>query len=312
MMADELEIDINDMSQEKLVEMVMYYSRCMNHETDELVDEFNWKVHRKNSGEPPVMSNVLEEWIDIFKYWLSIGQLCGFDPAEFLEEFHRKSDVVEQRYLQEHKIKIVGNKIIGVDIDGVLADYPRSFVEFINERANLDVDPSTITSYNIYEQLPITAEEGRRLKHEYRESGQKKFIPVLPGAKKFLEWFKQNGYTIVLLTARPYDEYKRIFADTMYWLEQNNLPYHMILWDEDKGQRLVDEFGDNVCYFIDDVPEYVSGVAQKGIESFLVNRPYNAGSEIHNESLVTRVDGVLGALNIIKGENTHESASTID
>jgi uncharacterized HAD superfamily protein len=229
----------------------------------------------KITGKKTVKSNLTEELVDVFKYWMCLCQTHGITCDEIMEEYHRKSNVVKQRYFQERVLKYDG-KIVGVDIDGVLADYPRSFVEFVNEQLGTTHDYRTITNYNIAENLGLSTEECARMKHLYRDSGQKRFIPVIEGARQFLDQLKYAGYTVVLLTSRPIDKYKRIFADTQSWLAENKLHYDAILFDESKGERLLNEFGrDKVEFFVDDYAPFASGIGEAGFRCYLINRPYN-------------------------------------
>ncbi len=246
-------------------------------ELDEFLRELNWKIHRKGKGEV-ILSNLKEEWIDAFKYWLSLGILWGFSPEEFLEEYWRKSAVVEQRHKQEIKWDLSEEKIAGVDIDGVLADYPGHFLHFLNKELGTNHQLEGIRDYDIGASLQLPRDLYEDIKDKFRQTGQKRYMGILPGAKDFLEGLKADGYGIVLLTARPYKKYKRIFADTQEWLKAKELVYDCILWDEDKCARLVREFGSGqVKFFVEDHIGNANKMSQLGMKVFLVDKPYNQG-----------------------------------
>ena len=266
---------LRDLSPEEQSAWADKYAVLLMREVSEFLSELNTKPHRREV-KTIIRSNLAEEWIDIFKYWLCLGRLFGFGHEEFVQEYFRKSEVVSQRFYQEKMLHYPQGKIVGVDIDGVLADYPRSFVEFINSQLGTAFPTENITSYNIAESLGLPLEQVVELKHLYRETGQKRFIPVIPGAREMLEAFKDMGFVIVLLTARPYKQYKRMFADTQEWLHSNKLPYHSIIWDDDKNVRLLREFGrDNVQYFVEDVAANANKIAELGVKCLLINTPYN-------------------------------------
>lgn len=267
-----------------------FYTLALQREVSEVLDTVDWKIHRKEN-KPIIKSNTLEELVDCLKYWMSLCQLHGFTVEEIEEEYYRKSSVVEQRLKQEilETIKKGDDKVVGVDIDGVLADYPRSFVDFINKELGTDYTMDTVDSYDIYECLGISTELGVKLKDRYRQTGQKRFIPVCEGAKEMLTWLREQGYKIMLLTARPYQEYKRIFADTLEWLDKNELPYDSIIFDEKKEERLIKEFGkDRIEFFIDDVASNANNISRLGVPCYLVTRPYNKGAKLADG--VTRID----------------------
>ncbi|HSX28378.1 MAG TPA: hypothetical protein VLF60_02915 [Candidatus Saccharimonadales bacterium] len=66
-------------------------------ETHEMLNEANWKM---NAYQYKAIDRgkLREEWIDIFKYWLGIGQVWGFTIEDIFNEFWRKSAIVDERY----------------------------------------------------------------------------------------------------------------------------------------------------------------------------------------------------------------------
>jgi uncharacterized HAD superfamily protein/NTP pyrophosphatase (non-canonical NTP hydrolase) len=273
------------------------YTLLLNKELYEALDETEFKPHRAIKGKM-VRSNMAEELIDVFKYWMCLCQVHGFTVNDVVDEYHRKSNVVKQRFFQE-KIMSFDGKIAGIDIDGVLGDYPRSFVEFINEQLGTTYDYRTVKSYDVGAALGLPPEVSASLKHMYRETGQKRFIPVIEGAKQFLDELKYMGYIVVLLTSRPYQQYKRIYGDTQYWLAEGKLQYDAILWDERKGERLIQEFGrDKVEFFVDDVGNFANGISDAGMKCYLINKPYNEDIQIKKN--VCRVNNLREVLDIIK------------
>ena len=266
-----------------------FYTLAAHKELSEALDTVHWKIHRREYKKP-VKSNTLEEFIDVFKYWMTLVQLHGFTPEEIEAEYYRKSAVVEQRHLQEICRNLQDEKnVVAVDIDGVLADYPRSFLEFINQELGTAYTIDQVTSYDIYSCLGIPPEVGLSIKNKYRETGQKRFIPVLPGAREFLQRLKAAGYTIVLITARPYEQYSRIYADTLEWLARNDLPYDYLVFHEKKEEYLIDMVGkDAIRFFVDDVAGNANSVSKLGIPCYLITRPYNIEANL-NEN-VTRIN----------------------
>ena len=76
-------------------------------EIHELLGEINWKMDRYKIKKVD-RARLLEEWIDIFKYWLGIGNIWGFTLEDFFNEFWRKSKIVDERFKEfiKEKIKI--------------------------------------------------------------------------------------------------------------------------------------------------------------------------------------------------------------
>ena len=278
-----------------------FYCLALHREISELLETVDWKIHR-NEHKQPVRSNTLEELVDCLKYLVSLAQLHGFSPEEIEQEYWRKSAVVEQLHKQEieSNIKESNKKVIGVDIDGVLAEYPRSFVQFINKELGTSYKLEDVVDYNIYESLGISLEKGMQLKDKYRQAGEKRFIPLCEGAKHFLNWAREKDYAVVLLTARPYQQYKRIFADTMEWLKANELHYDMVLFNENKEETLINQFQGQVEFFVEDMPKNANQVARLGVPCYLITRPYNIHSKLNK--LVTRKNN-LGE--VMENERCH-------
>lgn len=246
-------------------------------ELSELINNITWKPHRKERTQV-ITSNVREELIDIFKFWNGLCLAWGMSPKEFLEEWLRKTEVVEQRFLQEFQNPWDPKKYIGcvvVDIDGVIADYYGGLMRFIKEKTGVEVGLYDGSS-DLYSHIAqfIGAERAYEIKHQFRETGEKLRLDPIPGAQLFLKELHSIGVYILLLTARPYRKYKRIMSDTLRWLKLHDMPFHSILWDEDKAKRVVEEypFANAV---IEDDPSNSRALMGKGFKVFIRNTCYN-------------------------------------
>ena len=140
-----------------------FYTLALHKEVSEFLDETDWKVHRSVNGEVGKLSNRVEEAVDILKYWISLCQVHGITAEMVEREFARKSMVVRQRFSQERLLELKGRKVVGVDIDGVLANYPRSVVNFLNSEQCRSLvpeleqmgtfEPDLAKSYNIFKEV---------------------------------------------------------------------------------------------------------------------------------------------------------------
>jgi len=257
-------------------------------EATDFMDETSWKAHRRDT-KTIIRSNLLEEGVDVFKLLVAVLVHWDFTADDLIEEFERKSAVVEQRWHQEMELAKITGPVAGVDIDGVLANYARGFSLFIERQTGIMIEGSQINQ-EIAFRHKIGVGKYEHLKHLYRESGEKVMIPVYPGASSFLKALRQRGFSIVLLTARPYKKYKRMFADTLSWLNKHELLYDALIFDEDKNIRLYREFGDRVLFFIEDDFEKARGIADLGVRVFLMDHPYN---RIGEHPRITRVSGSI-------------------
>lgn len=264
-------------------------------ECDEVLREINWKMHREEAVEVVDVQAVLEEIIDLQKYVFTLAQIWGVTPQQYLTEFDRKSEVVAQRFKQEMQLRLVEDeKIAAIDIDGVLAEYPAGFVSFLEEKTGKKLSQIPIPHYDLYAVLSKEVggyAEMKKYKHEYRATGQKRFLPVVDGAVASMKRLKKLGYTVVLLSARPVSQYPRIFADTMEWLKANDIPYDAILWDENKEEKVVKSFP-KMQFMVEDHAGNANRVARMGYKVYLISKPYNVEEPLHEG--VIRVDSWTG------------------
>jgi uncharacterized HAD superfamily protein len=247
-------------------------------EIDEVLRETSWKIHRNPPGLLKVRSNMLEELIDAFKYWLAIFQLHGFAPSDLLAEFNRKSNVVEQRWRQEKELVLDPRVAFIIDIDATLADYVGGFLDYVSYTYNEPVDRTEVSSMDLSAEcariLKKPIEDLVELKHQYRVQGGKLTLKPLPFAASMLGAIRKAGGQILLLTARPYETYKRVFADTLEWLDRWNLPYDALWMTEDKRDFLLRTL--RTCRLvIEDNPADAERLAHAGYSVWMPAWPYN-------------------------------------
>lgn len=235
-------------------------------EVTEILDEIDWKNHTaKDDSE--IQDNILEEAIDTLKYLFGLLIINGFDENDIYNKFLDKSRVVDAKYEQEKskkRIKEESNKIVFVDIDGVLAQWPGRYIQFVNQKLN--------ENYVTLPQLAKCVERKKQLelKEEYRSCGLKKELDVVDGSVEFLNRLKELDYDIVLLTARPYKKFFRIYSDTLEWLEKNGFKYDNIIFDEKKEKYIIKSFKhENVKFVIDDDVSNAKKLAENGFNVYV-------------------------------------------
>lgn len=255
-------------------------------ELHELLRAMPWKKHRKiqHDWNDP---HIHEEAIDAFKLLISLLQLVGIDSLEqLIEVYWRKTAVVKQRYREEWTNKLVG-KCVVVDIDHVLCDYVTGLCDWLPAQFEVSDDSASpellsriaalkrIGGYVDASSLGIPQDAWQMIKHDFRVSGQKRHLPVFADALPFLTHLRDAlGLQIVLLTSRPIDRYPNIFTDTIFWLNENRLPYDFVWWATDKAERIaqVQDLKDHVVFAVDDDMRYVSQFAKAGIPTYWLQR----------------------------------------
>lgn len=81
-----------DLVQKNIKEQILLMSK----ESFDLLDLLNWKSHQ-NKKEID-FEKVKEEWIDVFKYWLTIGINLGITPEDFIKKYEEKSLKAREKF----------------------------------------------------------------------------------------------------------------------------------------------------------------------------------------------------------------------
>lgn len=294
-------VDFDNIDQKGRQQMTKEYVLHLMSESQDLLNEINWKMHHKSDEIKINRRDLVLEWIDVFKYWLSIGLLWDITPEEFFSAFNEKSDLVEQRFLQDFSSND-GRSVVICDIDGVLSDYPLTFLNYVAEceeyHGNKDIRQKIFSKpvdnldlYSFLENI-VPTDSLMEYKRLYRTSGAIRKESVMDGAKTFLHKLKESGYYVILLTSRPFHKYNNLYLDTHMWLKSNGLEFDMLLHDSKKRDKITKILSDSTVKFVvDDDPKIVEGLL--GIDRldkiYLIDRPYNKTFTDSSNSKVKRV-----------------------
>lgn len=280
---------------ERFMDRLRHLSLGMVEETLEFLRTYEWKSHRRHRGRLQNVGHSHEELVDMFKYWLSLAELSDF-PIDNLEElYYAKSRVVQYRY-QDEWLKEINGPCILVDIDNVLADYIAGICTWAKEWAVRISAPSTAIrlahrldelqkagAYVNAESVGVSPAEWQQIKHAFRTQGGKLKIMPFNDAQAFLEWARQRGWTIILVTSRPIDRYPNIFTDTMTWLHANGLTYDYLWWADDKARRLEEyehvALRSRVVFAVDDDMRFVNQYREKNIKTYWLCRQGTGGAD---------------------------------
>jgi uncharacterized protein len=153
--------------------------------------------------------------------------------------------------------------VVGVDVDGVLADQITGILPLILERHDLVLTLSEITEWN----LPIKSSDlGQELE---RSMSSREFVlgmPVHEGAASMLTFLRESNRVIVVTARRgPALEW------TAEWLHRHELPFDELVGGIEAKKSacaadvLIDDYIGNVVEFL----ENTSGLA------ILVDQPWN-------------------------------------
>ena len=163
-------------------------------------------------------------------------------------------------------------RILGVDVDNVLADYTGGFRRVVAEGTGRDPgqlpDPSTWSAYEEWGLNPRTFNDWhRRAVVDHRLF---RTVEPIPGGAEALHRLSEDGVRIRIVTHRLYlsGTHAMAASDTVEWLEEHDIPY----WD----LCFVARKGDVGCdAYIDDAPHNILHLRERGHRAIVFDWPYN-------------------------------------
>lgn len=256
----------------------------------EALSEINWNTWKQKK--PINSNNLVGELIDVQKFLINAAMFWTNDK-EYFKEFERKTQVVEQKARQNaelEKIKKHDKKVCGIDLDGVIVEYPLCFINFINKRTHKKFE-------DLYQvKKAFSNSKYLYFKDEYRKSGAKQNASVYNDSKVLIDSIKKMGYSVIILTKRPYHKYFRIFADTKICLDRNKIKYDAIIFSEEKHKKIVKEFP-KLKFMVEDNRNIANEVGNWGYKCFLIDNIYNQGEVGKN---VIRVKNLREIIQYVK------------
>ena len=225
---------------------------------------------------PPIEKvNVADGAADVLKYLISIAQLYSVTAEELFQAFVRKSNVVDDRAKGERLELERDTKLIIVDVDNVIADLSGWQSKLNEARGGAPMNDRTVQLLE-------------SLKEDFYRDGGFLHLPPIDGAADGLKAISEAGWKIVLISARPYWQYKRVYGDTVEWLQKHGMTYDLILFNKDKAEAIYEHiFPARPSYFIEDREKHAKEVAGIGVPVLLLDWDYNR--DIEENGLITRM-----------------------
>lgn len=131
-----------------------------------------------------------------------------------------------------------------IDIDGVLNNYPETSISFFNSQLG--------TKFTTLEEMKttLTFQEYKSVRKEYIRSATKHDAPLKEGAKELIDYLKQKGYLIYIVTSRQLFKENQL-EKTILWLKKHKIDYDYIYCSIKKDFTIFEKFG-HVDFVIED------------------------------------------------------------
>lgn len=229
--------------------------------------------------------NVALEVADILKVTLVLAQLHGLSVAEVVEAFYKKTRVVRSRADGERMRLQSTTRLLCVDMDDVISDLGSWGKQLAEYKAGREPGKQV---WDILEAH----------KDEFYKHGRFREMPPIEDAPESLRALKARGWTIVIVTARPQWQYKRLYSDTLEWLDTHEVPHDHVLFNKDKVEAVHMHLAPAwPRAFVEDHERNARALADAGIPVLLFDRPHNQG--VADANNLTRVSGWKQILEVL-------------
>lgn len=168
---------------------------------------------------------------------------------------------------------------IGIDLDEVIAEFIKKFIEFYNTKTKNNLRFEDWHSYNFWDVIGGTKEKAVKLVDEFYNSDLFDNIKLVDGAQGGIEKLVESNELFVI-TSRPIrfkqktDKFLR-----KYFLE---IPIKLFYSDDFHKQHSLGKAGicvrEGIEVFIEDNSKYALACLDKGVKTFLLDKPWNKGN----------------------------------
>ena len=193
--------------------------------------------------------------------------------------------------------------VLGVDLDGVCGDHAEAFRRVVALERNVELSSLPPQQSWDFTEWDMDRDEFERL-HRLAVIEHRMFrsMPAIPGAAEVLWRLSDAGVWIRLITHRLYTNWGHAIAvaDTVAWLDENQIPYRDLCFLGDKPQVEADAY-------VDDAPHNVQALRSSGAEAIVFSQPYNLAVEGPRAAGWTEVEDWVLSLMTARGLSVQPS-----
>jgi len=161
--------------------------------------------------------------------------------------------------------------ILGVDLDGVCADYTTAFRPLVAQELNVPLSSLPEERGWDFSEWGLSPNQFQDLHHKAVEDHRMfRSMPVFENASEVLWRLSDAGVWIRIITHRLYVNWGHAVAvtDTVEWLDQARIPYRDICFLGDKPEVEAD-------IYLEDAPHNIMSLRNSGNSVIVFDAPYN-------------------------------------
>lgn len=187
--------------------------------------------------------------------------------------------------------------VVGMDIDGTLARYHRHYVDFVEMYDNHQTGtlPRRWDGVGEFRDLlGLSKKEHHDRKLAFRAGGFKRWMPKFDNVVRMMVGLENLGVEVWVTTTRPWMRMDNVDTDTVEWLKRWSIPYHHLLFDEDKYGRLCELVDpERIVAIVDDEEEQRDRCAALRLPFALRSTEWNHGIRHPGGPQITELTDVV-------------------
>ncbi len=199
--------------------------------------------------------------------------------------------------------------VLGVDIDGVLADYTYAFSLAVAAEKGIDHENLPTQTRWDFGEWGIESREEYEALHQRAVTEHRIFAncPVIPGAAEALWRLSDAGVWIRIITHRLPQNWGHAIAvsDTVQWLDNNGIPYRDLCFLGRKPEVEAD-------LYIDDAPHNVEALRRRGNRVITFDQPYNRDLEGLRAGSWSEAEEIISAIVVAAGSSIQTGLAGLD
>jgi len=160
---------------------------------------------------------------------------------------------------------------LGIDIDGVIADYANIMLPLLSDVCKRPVSYHDLSCWDIGEALNISGETVDYVWNQVLGSDLLLNARPIDGAITGMSGLSRHE--IWIITSRPPD----IEEITVSWLNNWRIKYDYIVFENEKHQISTRQ---NIDVFVEDNLEQACAIAEVGVDSLLFDQPWNQAATL--------------------------------
>ncbi|CAB4707345.1 MAG: hypothetical protein F2668_06400 [Actinobacteria bacterium] len=182
--------------------------------------------------------------------------------------------------------------VLGVDLDGVCADYTSAFRRIVAMERNVDADSLTTEVSWDFAEWGLNRDSFLELhKTSVQDHRMFKNMPALEGVSDALWRLSDAGVWIRIVTHRLVTHWGHalIVSDTVDWLDAKSIPYRDICFLGRKPEIEADAY-------VEDAPHNVVALRARGNTVIVFDQPYNRDLDGLRASNWVEVEAIVSEL----------------